>query len=72
MLTTRFRYMRDCNMERAGRAYGVVVKKPHTIVDMWPARLKLQPGQPGAQKEFDVTFEAGLKGDERYMEWKRI
>lgn len=43
----------------------------HTIIEAWPYRLKLQPGQPGAQAEFDRRLAGGMSGKERYVEWSR-
>jgi hypothetical protein len=48
------------------------VKEKHTIVEQWPFRLKLRPGQPGAQQEFDRLLAGGVSGKERYVEWKRV
>jgi hypothetical protein len=48
------------------------VKEKHTVIEKWPFRLKLQPGQPGAQEEFDRLLAGGVTGKERYVEWKRI
>lgn len=50
---------------------GATMKKEHTIIDRWPYQLKLQPGQPGAQEEFDQRISGGLSGKERYVEWNR-
>jgi hypothetical protein len=51
---------------------GAAVKEKHTVIEMWPFRLKLRPGQPGAQEEFDRLLRGGVSGKERYVEWKRI
>lgn len=51
---------------------GAAMKKKHTIVEEWPFRLKLQPGQAGAQEEFDRLLSGGVSGMESYVEWKRI
>jgi hypothetical protein len=48
------------------------VKEKHTVIEKWPFRLKLQPGQPGAQEEFDRLLAGGVAGKERYVEWKKI
>jgi hypothetical protein len=48
------------------------MKETHTIIDKWPYRLKLRPGQPGAQEEFDRCISGGMSGKERYVEWKRV
>ncbi|KAH6635040.1 hypothetical protein B0J18DRAFT_417793 [Chaetomium sp. MPI-SDFR-AT-0129] len=46
-------------------------QQKHTIIEAWPYRLKLQPGQPGAQAEFDRRLAGGMSGKERYVEWSR-
>lgn len=51
---------------------GATMKEKHTIIDKWPYRLKLRPGQPGAQDEFDRLLSGETSGKERYVEWKRI
>ena len=50
--------------------FGVTMKEPHTIIDKWPMRLKLRPGQAGAQEEFDVLLSSGHTGTERYVAWR--
>lgn len=52
------------------RKAGLKVK--HTIVEEWPFRLKLEPGEPGAQEEFDRLLAGGSSGKECYVEWKRL
>lgn len=47
------------------------MKEKHTVIEKWPFRLKLRPGQPGAQEEFDRLLAGGVSGKERYVEWKR-
>ena len=51
---------------------GAQIKDRHTVIEKWPFRLKLRPGQPGAQEEFDRLLGGGMSGKERYVEWKRI
>jgi len=34
-------------------------------------QLKLQPGQEGAQEEFELIQASNWSGLERYVEWKR-
>lgn len=55
-----------------GNVIGVAMKEQHTIIQKWPYKLKLQPGQPGAQAEFDRHLMIGTSGKDRYVEWKRI
>lgn len=47
------------------------MKEKHTIIEKWPFRLKLRPGQPGAQEEFDRLLRGDVSSKERYVEWKR-
>ncbi|EXK76747.1 hypothetical protein FOQG_18522 [Fusarium oxysporum f. sp. raphani 54005] len=51
---------------------GAAMKEKHTIVEKWPFRLKLEPGQKEAKEEFDLMMRGGASGKERYIEWKRI
>ncbi|KAH7164939.1 hypothetical protein DER46DRAFT_684869 [Fusarium sp. MPI-SDFR-AT-0072] len=48
------------------------MKDKHTIIEKWPYRLKLEPGQEGASEEFDRLMTSGLSSRESYVEWKRI
>ncbi|PWY93925.1 hypothetical protein BO94DRAFT_313736 [Aspergillus sclerotioniger CBS 115572] len=66
------RYSEDKKFRETADMLGAEMKERHTIVDKWPLRLKLKPGQPGAQDEFDRLISGGLTGKERYVEWKRI
>ncbi|KAK3324964.1 hypothetical protein B0H66DRAFT_511247 [Apodospora peruviana] len=66
------RYMTRLGFREVGEFIGAAMKDEHTIVENWPFRLKLQPGQPGAQEEFDSLLAGGMSGKERYVEWKRI
>ncbi|KAF5653986.1 SET and MYND domain protein [Fusarium sp. NRRL 25303] len=50
----------------------VGIKDEHTIIEKWPFRLKLKPGQAGAQEEFDRMMGPGVTGKEFYLEWKRV
>ncbi|KAF5723855.1 hypothetical protein FMUND_1463 [Fusarium mundagurra] len=51
---------------------GAMMKEKHTIIEKWPYRLKLGPGQAGGKEEFDLLMEGGSSGKELYLEWKRI
>lgn len=63
--------MKKYMFAEAAELVGAVMKEKHTIIDKWPFRLKLQPGQAGAQEEFDRLLRGGESGKERYVEWKR-
>lgn len=47
------------------------MKPVHTVVEKWPYRLQLQPGQEGAKEEFDIHRASGCFGTERYVEWTK-
>jgi hypothetical protein len=66
------RYSKRFKFCEAADFFGAAMKEKHTIIDKWPYRLKLRPGQPGAQEEFDRRVNGGMSGKERYVEWKRI
>ncbi|KAF5026431.1 hypothetical protein F66182_1496 [Fusarium sp. NRRL 66182] len=59
-------------LSRFPQFMGVAMKEKHTIVEKWPFRLTLEPGQKEAKEEFDLMMRGGASGKERYMEWKRI
>jgi hypothetical protein len=65
------RFMKDEEFDRLTQHSGMVMKKQHTIVERWPTRLKLTPGQHGADAELDVALRVGSSYTERYVEWKR-
>lgn len=54
-------------VEQSGR---LEVKKENTIIEKWPMKLKLKPGQKGAKEEFDLLLSSSHTGQERYVEWK--
>ncbi|KAM0347291.1 hypothetical protein ACHAPU_004810 [Fusarium lateritium] len=64
-------YMTHLHFDLVAQRVGAVMKKKHTIVEKWPFRLKLVPGQPNAQEEFDLLMRGGVSGKERYVEWER-
>lgn len=64
--------MKHFKFSEAAQFIGAAMKEKHTIITTWPFRLKLRPGQPGAQEEFDRLLGGGVSGKERYVEWKRI
>ncbi|SMR64258.1 unnamed protein product [Zymoseptoria tritici ST99CH_3D1] len=48
--------------------HGVSIKKENTIIEKWPLRLKLQPGEPGAQEEFEILQSQVGFNSERYVD----
>ncbi|KAJ5761103.1 hypothetical protein N7520_008259 [Penicillium odoratum] len=66
------RFMKYYKFKEASEFFEVTMKNEHTIIEKWPYKLKLRPGQPGAQDEFDRALTMGVSGKERYVEWKRV
>ena len=66
------RYITNHKLAEFADFLGVAMKEKHTIIEKRPYRLKLRPGQRGAQDEFDHLLSGGTSGKERYIEWKRI
>ncbi|KAI6779001.1 uncharacterized protein J7T54_004495 [Emericellopsis cladophorae] len=70
------RVLKELEFAKLETLVGATVKDRHTVIEKWPYRLKLNPGQPGAQpgaqQEFDRALCGGLSSKERYVEWKRI
>ncbi|KAK1490750.1 hypothetical protein CCUS01_14345 [Colletotrichum cuscutae] len=54
------------------RLVGAAMKGSYTVIEKWPFKLKLRPGQTGAQEEFDRLLGGGVSSKERYVEWKRV
>ena len=69
MLTVR-RYMKWNNFNQIEKFGRLEMKKKHTIIEKWPMKLKLQPGQKGAKEEFELLLSSAHTGQERYVEWR--
>lgn len=63
-------YMEAETFNKIEQVLGVTMKTQHTIIENWPLKLKLRPGQIGAKEEFDTLLSSGHVGFERYVEWK--
>lgn len=48
------------------------IKPQHTIIEEWPTRLKLKPGQLGAEEEIAMALASHYTHNERYVEWVRL
>ncbi|KAJ0336226.1 hypothetical protein KNSL1_013354 [Colletotrichum chrysophilum] len=57
---------------QSAQLVGAAMKGSHTVIEKWPFRLKLRPGQTGAQEEFDRLLGGRVSSKERYVEWKRV
>ena len=64
--------MENLKFSEAAQLFGAEMKETHSVIEKWPFGLKLRPGQPGAQEEFDRLFGGGVSGKERYVEWRRV
>ncbi|KAK7987452.1 hypothetical protein PG989_007767 [Apiospora arundinis] len=65
------RYMKEHEFDDFAALLGAAMKPKQTIIEKWPYRLKLRPGQTGAQEEFDSLITKGVTSKECYVEWKR-
>ncbi|KAG8157039.1 hypothetical protein KVR01_013029 [Diaporthe batatas] len=66
------RYVKNSGFAEAAERAGATRKKKNTVVEDWPFKLKLRPGQPGAQDEFDRLICGAVSSKERYVEWKKV
>jgi hypothetical protein len=48
--------MMSLDFEQISADLSVEMKKINTIAAKWPTRLKLQPGQSGAEEEFRLSL----------------
>ena len=71
ILLTGSRYMEREGFGPLTHYAGMMMKNRHTIIEKWPTRLKLTPGQPGADEEMDVVLRSCRSYMERYVEWAR-
>ncbi|KAL4973168.1 hypothetical protein BDW66DRAFT_168860 [Aspergillus desertorum] len=65
------RYSNRLKFQEAAIPFDAAIKDTHTIINKWPYKLKLRPGQSGAQAEFDRCLGDGISSKERYVEWRR-
>jgi hypothetical protein len=49
----------------------MTMRTTNTTIEKWPMRLKLRPGQLGADQEFRSLLASSHTGTERYVEWVR-
>lgn len=63
--------MQDHNFDEFAYLAGMKMKARHTIIEKWPTRPKLDPGQPHAENEIAKLLATDLCNTERYVEWKR-
>ncbi|OAA37382.1 hypothetical protein NOR_07081 [Metarhizium rileyi] len=66
------RYMSRLGFDKCSEDLGIIMKVKNTIVEEWPTRLKLRPGQRGAEDEFRNNLGSGFTSLERYVEWKIV
>jgi len=63
--------MKVLDFPMAERMTGMKMRVTNTIIEKWPMRLKLSPGQLGADQEFKLLLASAHTGTERYVEWVR-
>ncbi|KAJ1324714.1 DUF4470 domain-containing protein [Microdochium nivale] len=66
------RFAKSQGLAELGRDSGFCIKEKHTVIAKWPHKLKLRPGQLGAQEEFERCLRAAVSSKERYVEWKKV
>ncbi|KFY46659.1 hypothetical protein V495_02325 [Pseudogymnoascus sp. VKM F-4514 (FW-929)] len=66
------RYMVLHGFRQISAELKVEVKKVNTIIDKWPTRLKLRPGEKGDKEEFLALLGSTFIGTERFVEWRRV
>lgn len=71
LLLTILRYAKDDEFSMLAHIAGMKTKDRHTIIEKWPTRLKLKPGQPGADNELAIALASHHAHTERYVEWVR-
>ena len=47
------------------------MKDLHTVVEAWPTKPMLRPGETQAQNEFNILLGSNYSCIERFVEWKR-
>lgn len=65
------RYKKEYKFDEFASLLGMKMKDRHTIIEKWPTRPKLEPGQPHADNEIAKLLATNLSHAERYVEWKR-
>jgi hypothetical protein len=71
-MLTCLRYMERYHFKEAAKFFRMGMKEQHTIVEQWPMKLELRPGEPGTQEKFNILLSSGHSATERYVEdWKR-
>ena len=52
--------------------FQVAMKDFNTVVEPWPTKPILEPGQKGSQDEFNTLLGSNYTCVERFVEWRRI
>lgn len=68
---THYRCAEEFGLNTLARFAEMRIKHRHTIVEKWPTRLKLRPGQVGAEEEVAILLATDSSYTERYVEWAR-
>ncbi|KAJ0423532.1 hypothetical protein BJY00DRAFT_321672 [Aspergillus carlsbadensis] len=65
------RYMRAFRFNQISADLQVAMKDVNTVVEAWPTKPILEPGQKGSQEEFDILLGSNYTCVERFVEWRR-
>lgn len=71
ILTNFIRYTRLFRFDQIPADLQVAMKDLNTIVEAWPTRPVLEPGQEGSQDEFNILLGSNYSCVERLVEWRR-
>ena len=58
-------YMRTMDFEACARDAGVRMRKRNRVVEMWPMRVKKEPGEEGAKEDFERVMASRSTGTGR-------
>ncbi|TKA78671.1 hypothetical protein B0A55_04508 [Friedmanniomyces simplex] len=63
-------YMQEHRFDLFPAFLQMTVKESHTIIEKWPLRIKMLPGEEGAKEEFKTLLSSSHTGIERYVKWR--
>jgi hypothetical protein len=49
----------------------IEMKDNNTVVEPWPTKPTLNPGEKGSQEEFNILLGSNYTCVERFVEWRR-
>jgi hypothetical protein len=63
--------MRVFRFDQISADFQVEMKDNNTVVEPWPTKPILEPGQKGSQEEFNLLLGSNHTCVERFVEWRR-